>query len=154
MRRIAAVCIRGLIGAFAGFIVASVGMLIAVNNFEYGARQPRVVLARSFVRLVVGGIVLGAIVAARSGTKELRGRTGAAIRGMAFGGLAGVVIGPLFFVVIAPLVDTPAKAAWGIGIFLGLPLGVLFGGIIGVALYAAPAKKSGARLIDDLADPS
>jgi MFS family permease len=154
MRRIAAACIRGLIGAFAGLIVTSVIMLIAVNDFEYGARQPPVVLARSIVRLVVGGMAIGAIVAARSGTKELRGRTGAAIRGMAFGGLAGVLIGPLLLAILCPLADMPVKAAWGIGIFVGLPFGALFGGIVGVALYSAPAKKLGVCQIDDLADSS
>jgi hypothetical protein len=63
--------------------------------------------------------------------KRLTGRLGATLKGIAYGGLAGVVTGPLLLVALGPMTDMPSKVGWGLGIFVGLPLGMLLGGIAG-----------------------
>ena len=50
---------------------------------------------------------------------------------MAYGGLAGVLACPILLAALGSINGMPSKVGWGFGIFVGLPLGVLLGGIAG-----------------------
>jgi len=152
IKRIADACVRAFVGAFTGVVVVGLIVLIATNNFGFGAHANLAVLDRIIVRLFSMGAALGAIVAVLFGAAEIRGRAGAVIKGMAFGGLAGVLTGPALGAVAASIMDVSAKSFVALGIFAGLALGVVVGGIVGAALPARPMKKSPARPIGGVGD--
>jgi len=123
-------------------------MLIATNNFGFGAHANLAALNRIIARLFGVAAALGAVVAVLFGAAEIRGRAGAVIKGMAFGGIAGVVNWTAMGTVVATILDVGAKGFVALGIFAGLALGVVVGGIVGAAQPAKLVKKSPARPID------
>jgi len=151
MKKFAAACIRALAGAFAGFVVMSLIVLIAGRD-GYGTHQEAVVLHRFFMRIIVDGTALGAVVAVMFGSAEIRGRSGAMIKAMALGGLAGVPSGAALATVAASIAGVGSKSLVFLGVFAGLVLGVVVGGIVGATVRLIPVKTSRAQKDNGVGD--
>ena len=153
MKRVAAIFLRALAGAFAGSAIVGMVIAIAYNNFGYGRAEDPAVFRQFFVRGLAGSAAIGAIVGMLFGAVKIRGQAGATIRSMAYGGLAGVVAGPFLGMVVGRMMmDMPPGLGWFLGIFAGLVLGVIVGGFVGASQLVDPEKKSPALPADVIRD--
>jgi hypothetical protein len=150
---------RALIGAVAGLVVVSLALVIASERFGLFTFKEPVTADRYFqsadryFQSMAGlGAVAFAVLAVVSGKTEIGGRTGAAIKGVLTGVAVGVVAGFAcgFLIGSIPEGGIPQKAALGLGIFLGGPLGAIGGGIVGTiagghAETTTAAERSGSE---------